>query len=120
MIRRGEIYFADLGPVIGREQDGRRPVLVVSSDEINALPLVITVIPGTHGSRLPTDYSTNVRVSAAESGLPQETVFLCYQIRSLDPRRIISIRHGRPSPVGRLSASKLGAIEDAVRLSLNL
>jgi mRNA interferase MazF len=44
MIRRGEIYFVDLNPTKGREQAGRRPVLVLSVDAINKLPLVVTVV----------------------------------------------------------------------------
>ena len=47
MISRGQIYFASLDPIQGREQSGRRPVLVVSSDAINRQPLVIAVIVGT-------------------------------------------------------------------------
>jgi mRNA interferase MazF len=85
-IRRGEIYFAALDPVQGREQAGRRPVLVLSIDAINRLPLVVTVVVGTRGGRVPRDYPTNVRVTPEESGLPSETVFLCFQLRSLDPR----------------------------------
>lgn len=49
MIQRGEIYFVDLNPTQGREQAGRRPVLVISINGINKLPLVITVIVGTKG-----------------------------------------------------------------------
>ena len=87
MIERGEIYFVDLNPVKGREQAGRRPILVLSIDSINKLPLVVTVVVGTKGENIPRDYPTNVRISAKESGLPTETVFLCFQIRSIDPNR---------------------------------
>jgi len=83
-IERGEIYFVNLNPVQGREQAGNRPVLVLSIDAINRLPLVITVIVGTKGENISRDYPTNVRVSAKESGLQMETVFLCFQVRSLD------------------------------------
>jgi mRNA interferase MazF len=86
-IRRGDIYFVDLNPVQGREQAGRRPVLVLSIDAINRLPLVVTVVVGTDGANVTRDYPTNVRVPAAASGLPIDTVFLCFQIRSLDPSR---------------------------------
>ncbi len=78
MIQRGEIYFVDLNPTKGREQTGRRPVLVLSVDAINRLPLVVTVIVGTKGENLPRDFPTNVRVSAEESGLPMETVFFMF------------------------------------------
>ena len=81
-IKRGEIYFVNLNPVRGREQSGKRPVLVLSIDAINRLPLVVTVVVGTKGENISRDYPTNVRVSSKESGLPLETVFLCFQIRS--------------------------------------
>jgi len=58
-IRRGEIYFVNLNPVQGREQAGDRPVLVLSIDTINRLPLVVTVVVGTKGANLPRDYPTN-------------------------------------------------------------
>jgi mRNA interferase MazF len=63
MPRRGEIYFLDLDPARGREQAGRRPVLVLSIDAINRLPLVV----GTKGENVPRDYPTNVRVTSAGS-----------------------------------------------------
>lgn len=85
-IERGEIYFVNLNPVQGREQAGQRPVLVLSVNAINRLPLVVTVVVGMKGANISRDYPTNVRVPAAESGLPMETVFLCFQIRSLDPK----------------------------------
>ncbi|MFO1430652.1 MAG: type II toxin-antitoxin system PemK/MazF family toxin [Candidatus Competibacteraceae bacterium] len=113
-IQSGEIYFVDLNPVQGREQAGQRPVLVLSIDIINQLPLVVTVVVGTKGENLSRDYPTNVRVPAAESGLPLETVFLCFQLRSLDPKRFPS------SPAGKISSSTLKKIEAAVRYCLGL
>lgn len=66
-IQRGEIYFVNLNPVKGREQAGVRPVLVLSIDDINKRPLVVTVVVGTKGENIDRDYSTNVRVSPTES-----------------------------------------------------
>ena len=86
-IKRGEIYFVNLNPVKGREQKGERPVLVISNDAINTSPLVVTVIAGTSGKNISKDYPTNIRISAAESNLSYETVFMCFQIRSLDHNR---------------------------------
>jgi len=114
MIQRGEIYFVDLSPVQGREQAGQRPVLVLSIDDINRLPLVITIVVGTKGANVPRDYPTNVRVAAADSGLPMETVFLCFQIRSLDARRFPA------APAGKVTGRVLEQIEDAVRYCLGL
>lgn len=113
-MQRGEIYFVDLSPVIGREQAGRRPVLVLSIDTINRAPLVVTVVPGTDGANVPRDYPTNVRIPAAVSGLTIETVFLCFQVRALDHSRFPS------HPAGRLSQSHLQNVEDVIRYCLGL
>ena len=114
MIQRGEVHFIDLNPTKGREQSGQRPVVVLSVDEINALPLVVTIIVGTKGSNIGHDYPTNVRVPPASSGLPIETVFLCFQIRSVDPSRF------RNDPAGKIDDEHMAQIEDAVRYCLGL
>lgn len=114
MIKRGEIYFVDLDPVKGREQSGRRPVLVLSVDFINKLPLVVIVVAGTKGKNVGRDFSTNVRVSPEESGLPSETVFLGFQIRSIDARRFPA------DPAGEIKGITLQKVEDAIRSCLGL
>lgn len=113
-IQRGQIYFVNLNPIQGREQAGDRPVLVVSSDLLNELPLVITVVVGTKGASVARDYPTNVRVTPQESGLPLETVFLCFQIRSLDRTRFVT------PAVSRLSAAKMRQVDVALRYCLAL
>lgn len=114
MIKRGEIYFVDLNPVKGREQSGQRPVLILSIDSINKLPLVVTVVVGTKGENILRNFPTNVRISAKESGLPMETVFLCFQIRSIDPNRFPE------QAAGKISDINLEKIENAVRHCLGL
>lgn len=113
-IQRGEIYFLDLNPVKGREQAGQRPVLVISIDAINQLPLVVTVVVGTKGANVTRDYPTNFRVSSTDSGLPMETVFLCFQLRSLDPKRFPA------EPSGRLSQQAMLQVEAKIRYCLGL
>ena len=113
-IQRGDIYFVNLNPVQGREQAGNRPVLVLSIDSINRLPLVVTVVVGTKGENISRDYPTNVRLAPAESDLSIETVFLCFQVRSLDPNRFPT------RPAGKVSDAAMSRIEDAVRYSLGL
>lgn len=113
-IERGQIYFVNLNPVQGKEQAGKRPVLILSIDGINQLPLVVTVLVGTKGDNIPQDFPTNLRVSPAESGLPLETVFLCFQIRSLDKGRFSA------APAGQLSEAKMLEVEAAVRYCLGL
>lgn len=113
-IHRGEIYFVDLNPVKGREQAGLRPVLVLSIDKINKLPLVVTVVVGTKGENVSRDYPTNIRVSPQESGLPIGMIFLCFQIRSLDPNRFPG------QPAGKITGELLEKIEATVRYCLGL
>jgi len=114
VIQRGEIYFVNLNPVKGREQEGRRPVLVVSADAINAKPLVITVIVGTNAENVPRDYPTNIRVPAKTSGLPLDTVFYAFQVRSLDPGRFQEPR------AGRLNETWMKKVSEALRLVLTI
>jgi len=119
MIHRGEIYFVNLDPAKGREQRGRRPVLVVSVDAINAQPLVVAAVVGTDAKNVSRDYPVNVRVSADETGLPRDTVFLCFQIRSLDPSRFQDST-GDSKPVGTLGSERMQTVDEALRIVLGL
>ncbi len=113
-VRRGEVYFVDLNPVSGREQGGRRPVVVVTSDLLNDKRLVVQVVPGTSGANISSDYPTNVRVPAGEANLPTETVFLTFQMRALDHARFTE------RPTGRLSAATMAKMERAIAISLGM
>ena len=115
MIRRGEVYFVNLNPTKGREQAGYRPVLVVSADAIDDLPLLVTVVVGTDAANVARDYPTNVRVPASETGLPRDTVFLCFQLRSLDHQRFSEARMAGTMPIERMHE-----IDQALRLTLQL
>jgi len=106
--------LVNLNPVQGREQAGLRPVLVISVDAINRLPLVVSVVVGTKGEKVARDYSSNVRIPPAESGLPLETVFLCFQLRSLDQGRFAG------PPADKVSDAILAKVETAVRHCLGL
>ena len=112
--KRGQIFFVNLSPGHGREQAGRRPVLVVSDDIINRLPLVISVVAGTDAVNTSRNYRTNVPVTAAESGLPKDTVFLCFQVRALDPSRFPE------HPAGTMPAARMLQVDAALRLVLSL
>ncbi|MUG99200.1 type II toxin-antitoxin system PemK/MazF family toxin [Scytonema sp. UIC 10036] len=113
-IQRGQIYFVNLNPVQGREQAGTRPVLILSTDTLNELPLVVTVVVGTKGINIKHDYPINVRVYPEESGLPIETVFMCFQVRSLDKGRFPA------EAAGQISDAKMLEIEATVRYCLGL
>ena len=120
MIRRGEIYFVDLNPTRGREQAGRRPALVVSSNAVNRQPLVVTVVVGTDAKNLAHRYPANVHVTAEETGLPADTAFLCFQIRSLDAGRFVDPKVGYPIPAGRMPPERMAEVEEALKLVLEL
>ena len=86
-VRRGDIYYADLSPVVGSEQGGVRPVLIVQNDTGNRhSPTVIAAaITSQMGkAKLP----THIEVAAQCCGLPKDSVILLEQIRTLDKRRL--------------------------------
>ena len=89
-------------------------MLVVSSNAINRQPLVVTVVAGTDASKVSRDYPVNLRVSAPETGLPRDTVFLCFQLRSLDPTRFPA------SAAGRLSEDRMGQVDSILKRVLSL
>jgi mRNA interferase MazF len=86
---RWSIWLADLEPVIGAEQGRKRPVLVISEEQINQILPVVNVLPITSRKEGRTIYPNEVLLSAQEFGLNQESIVLCYQIRTLDKLRLI-------------------------------
>ena len=86
-VKRGDIYYADLSPVVGSEQGGIRPVLIVQNDLGNRYSP--TVIAAAITSRkYKTDLPTHIRVNAGESGLQQDSIVLLEQVRTLDKTRL--------------------------------
>src|SRR5438128_11457355 len=86
--RRGEIWLADLHPTRGREQTGRRPVLVLSVDFFNAGPAdLIVVLPLTSTQR---DIPLHVKISKGDGGTRNDSAILCEAIRSISKDRLIS------------------------------
>ena len=120
MVARGDIFFVDLDPTKGREQKGRTPVLVVSTDAINRQPLVVTVVVGTDAKNVPRDYPVNVRVSASETGLPHDTVFLCFQIRSIDAARFAPSTGQQPVRAGQMPSARMAEVAKALKIVLEL
>ena len=120
MIKRGGIYLVNLNPIKGREQAGRRPVIVISSDAINKQPLVVSVVVGTDARNVPRDYSTNVRVPSVETGLPKDTIFLCFQIRSLDPKRFYDPKTKQPQLIGTMPPHRMKEVVEALKLVLEI
>ena len=86
-IKRGDIYYADLSPVVGSEQGGIRPVLIVQNDVGNRYsPTVIAAAITSRQNK--TKLPTHIPIEATGSGLSKDSVVLLEQIRTLDKRRL--------------------------------
>ena len=112
MVKRGDIYFADLSPVVGSEQGGMRPVLIVQNDTGNRhSPTVIAaaITSQTGKARLP----THIRLESHSAGLNRESVILLEQIRTLDKSRL-------RERMGRLDERTMSAVDSALAVSFGL
>ena len=87
---RWGIYRANLDPVIGSEQGKSRPVIVISVDEINDVLNVVNVLPLTTKKALRQVYPNEALLEIQDSGLPNDSIVLCYQVRTLDKPRLSS------------------------------
>ena len=111
-VKRGDIFYADLSPVVGSEQGGVRPVLIVQNDTGNRhSPTVIAaaITSQTGKARLP----THIELSANTCGLPKESVVLLEQIRTLDKRRL-------REHMGRLDEAQMQRVDNAIAVSFGL
>lgn len=112
LILRGEIYKAALDPVLGSEQGGTRPVLIVQNNVGNKYsPTVIALAVTSRLSkaRLP----THIEVERGVAGLPRDSLILAEQMRTLDKQRLLS-------RMGALPAELMAQVERAMRMSLGL
>ena len=108
---RGEIWLADLHPTRGREQSGRRPVLILSVDSFNAGPAdLVVVLPLTSTQR---DIPLHVKVRKGDGGTRNESAILCEAIRSVSKDRLIA-------RWGTLSQEVIVEVEDRLRILLDL
>lgn len=110
--RRGELYFADLNPIRGHEQGGRRPVLVIQNDIGNQFSPITIVAPLTtaFSSRI---YPTEVRVAAGTGGLPEASSVLLNQIKTIDKTRL-------ETRIGQFDARIMQEVDRAIMISLGL
>ena len=93
-IRKWHIYRANFDPVVGSEQGKSRPVLVVSEDDINDLLNCINILPISSRQDNRFIYPNEVLLPIGTSNLPNESIVLCHQIRTIDKRRL-SIPYGQ-------------------------
>ncbi len=109
-IKRGELYYADLSPVVGSEQGGIRPVLVVQNDVGNKYsPTVIAaaVTSKINKAKLP----THIELPSSQYGLQRDSVILLEQIRTLDKRRL-------KERIGEMNEITLSKVDKAILISL--
>jgi len=108
---RGEIWLVDLDPVRGHEQAGKRPVLVVSIDHYNQSRADLAVVlPVTSTIR---QLPLHVTISPPEGGLTNASSILCDGLRSISKQRFVRCW-------GRITPATLAAVEDRLRILLNL
>ncbi len=111
-VKRGDIYYADLSPVVGSEQGGMRPVLIIQNDVGNKYSP--TVIAAAITSRMgKTKLPTHIDVYATRAGLARDSVVLLEQVRTLDKRRL-------KEKMGHLDEEMMREIDNAIAVSLGL
>ena len=111
-VKRGDIFYADLSPVVGSEQGGTRPVLIVQNDTGNRhSPTVIAaaITSQTGKARLP----THINIDGPSAGLTKDSIVLLEQIRTIDKRRL-------REHMGRLDEQVMDKIDSAIAVSFGL
>ena len=112
IVKRGDIYYADLSPVVGSEQGGMRPVLIVQNDTGNQhSPTVIAaaITSQTGKARLP----THIELDAQSVGLSRDSVILLEQIRTIDKSRL-------RERMGKLDDTTMTKVDNAIAVSFGV
>ena len=111
-VKRGDIYYADLSPVVGSEQGGVRPVLIVQNNVGNRFsPTVIAAAITSQNDK--TKLPTHIRLQAANCGLSKNSIVLLEQIRTLDKRRL-------KEKMGQLDDVAMRRVDTALSVSFGL
>ena len=112
IVKRGDIYYADLSPVVGSEQGGIRPVLVIQNDIGNKYsPTVIAaaITSQINKAKMP----THIELAAKDYGLNKDSVILLEQIRTIDKRRL-------RETIGRIDDGLMASVNNALSISFGL
>ncbi len=111
-IKRGDIFYADLSPVVGSEQGGTRPVLVIQNDignQYSPTTVVAAITSQLTKAKLP----THVELPAPDCGLEKNSVVLTEQIRTIDKRRL-------QEKISALGDETMAKVNQAIEISLGL
>jgi len=112
VVKRGDIFFADLSPVVGSEQGGNRPVLIVQNNVGNHYSPTVIVAAITSKIQKP-KMPTHVGLTAKDDGIERDSVILLEQVRTIDKSRL-------KDKVTALSAEKMQAVDSALAVSLGI
>jgi mRNA interferase MazF len=110
--KRGDIFYADLSPVVGSEQGGIRPVIIIQNDVGNKYSptvIVAAITSQINKAKLP----THVEISSEEYGLNKDSVVLLEQIRTLDKKRL-------KEKIGHMTESDMKKVDEALSISVGL
>lgn len=111
-IKRGEIYLANLDPIVGKEISKTRPVVIISNDKNNEFSGTVTILPIT-SKNLQKIHPFEVFLSKGVGNLPKDSKVKADQIRTLDKSRIVTF-------IGKLEKEEIGQIEKAIKIHLAL
>ena len=112
MVKRGDIFYADLSPVVGSEQGGIRPVLIVQNDVGNKYSptvIIVAITSQINKAKLP----THIELAGDEYGLSKDSVILAEQVRTIDKRRL-------KERIGRLDDVLMAQIDLALKISFGI
>lgn len=109
---RGDLCYADLNPVVGSEQGGIRPVLIVQNDIGNRFSptLLVAAVTGTHPKK---NLPTHIPVGPSSNGLYEDSIILLEQVRTIDRRRILQY-------IGHLDDATMREVDVALKISFGL
>lgn len=112
IVRRGDIYYADLSPVVGSEQGGIRPVLIVQNDVGNRFsPTVIAAAITSQHSKA--NLPTHIMLDAGSTGLAKDSIVLLEQVRTIDKHRL-------KERMGCLDEQSMSMVDQALSISFGL
>lgn len=110
--RRGEIYLANLDPVVGSEQGGRRPVLIIQNDPTNQYSPV-TIVASITSAPTRVHYPVDVHINDSNTGLRNGSRVLLNQLKTIDRSRLERF-------IGRLTDEQMAQVDEALKISLGL
>ena len=112
IVKRGDIYYADLSPVVGSEQGGIRPVLVIQNDigdKYSPTVIAAAITSQINKAKMP----THIELAAKDYGLNKDSVILLEQIRTIDKRRL-------REKIGRIDDGLMASVNNALSISFGL